>query len=134
MSFTTLRRRKHKSLEALSKGKENVDLLLMQASQVYSATSHWQSQIDAADGAKQEAVSLLETVQNNLQVTLHGPGKPSKMGYTLLNACRKVARCTSLMFCRCLSCTHSGPKPAVQYPSLFSSAMQQCCVLFSREP
>ena len=73
MSFTTLRRRKHKSLEALSKGKENVDLLLMQASQVYSATSHWQSQIDAADGAKQEAMSLLETVQDSLQVTMLNP-------------------------------------------------------------
>ena len=68
MSFTTLRRRKHKSIEALSKGKENVDLLLMQASQVYSAASHWQSQVDAADGAKQEAFSVLETVQDNLQV------------------------------------------------------------------
>ena len=68
MSFTTLKRRKHKSLESLSKGKENLDHLLMQASQVYSATSHWQSQIDAADGAKQEAVSLLETVQDDLQV------------------------------------------------------------------
>ena len=134
MSFTTLRRRKHKSLEALSKGKENVDLLLMQASQVYSATSHWQSQIDAADGAKQEAVSLLETVQNNLQVTLHGPGKPSMMGDTLLNACRKVARCISLMFCLCLSCTQSSPKPAVQYSLLLSLAIHQECVLLSREP
>lgn len=68
MSFTTLRRRKHKSLEVLSKGKENVDSLLMQASQVYSATSHWQSQVDAAEGAKQEAVSLLDSVEGDLQV------------------------------------------------------------------
>ena len=68
MSFTTLKRRKHKSLESLSKGKENVDQLLMQASQVYSVTSHWQSQVDTADTAKQEAVSLLATVQADLQV------------------------------------------------------------------
>ena len=79
MSFTTLRRRKHKSLEALSKGKENVDLLLMQASQVYSATSHWQSQIDAADGAKQEAMNLLETVQDNLQVTMLDPSTTTNL-------------------------------------------------------
>lgn len=45
-------------------------MLLMQASQVYSATSHWQSQVDAADSAKQEAVNLLQTVQDNMQVTL----------------------------------------------------------------
>ena len=68
MSFTTLKRRKHKSLESLSKGKESVDQLLMQASQVYSATSHWQSQVDAAEMAKQDAVSLLENVQHDLQV------------------------------------------------------------------
>lgn len=79
MSFTTLRRRKHKSLEALSKGKENVDLLLMQASQVYSATSHWQSQVDAADGAKQEAMSLLETVQDNLHVSVLNPSKTTHL-------------------------------------------------------
>lgn len=82
MSFTTLRRRKHKSLEALGKGKESVDLLLMQASQVYSATSHWQSQVDAADAAKQEAVSLLQTVQDNLQVTIvHGPSNGPNFAY-----------------------------------------------------
>ena len=68
MSFTTLRRRRHKSLEVLGKGKENVDLLLLQASQVYSATSHWQSQVDAAEDAKQEAVSLLDSVKGDLQV------------------------------------------------------------------
>ncbi len=68
MSLTTLRRRKHKSLETLSKGKGNVDQLLMQASQVYSATSHWQSQVDAADFAKQEAVGLLGNVKDDLQV------------------------------------------------------------------
>ncbi len=68
MSFTTLKRRKHKSLENLSKGKESVDQLLMQASQVYSATSHWQSQVDAAELAKQDAVGLLENVQHDLQV------------------------------------------------------------------
>lgn len=68
MSCTTLKRRKHKSLESLSKGKESVDQLLMQASQVYSVTSHWQSQVDTADSAKQEAVSLLATVQHDLQV------------------------------------------------------------------
>ena len=70
MSFTTIRRRRFKSLEALSQGKENIDLLLMQASQVYSATSHWQSQIDAADCAKQEAVNLLATLQEDLQVSI----------------------------------------------------------------
>ncbi len=68
MSFTTLKRRKHKSLESLSKGKESVDQLLMQASQVYSATSHWQSQVDTAELAKQDAVGLLENVQHDLQV------------------------------------------------------------------
>lgn len=68
MSFTTLKRRKHKSLESLSKGKESVDQLLMQASQVYSATSHWQSQVDAAELAKQDTVGLLENVQHDLQV------------------------------------------------------------------
>ncbi|KAA6425700.1 MAG: hypothetical protein FRX49_04597 [Trebouxia sp. A1-2] len=70
MSFTTLKRRKHKSLESLSKGKESVDQLLMQASQVYSATSHWQSQVDAAELAKQDAVGLLENVQHDLQASL----------------------------------------------------------------
>ena len=68
MSLTTLKRRKHKSLESLSKGKENVDHLLMQASQVYSATSHWQSIIDTADAAKQEALMLLASVKDDLQV------------------------------------------------------------------
>ena len=68
MSFTTLKRRKHKSLESLSKGKENVDHLLMQASQVYSATSHWQLLIDAADAAKQDALVLLTSVKDDLQV------------------------------------------------------------------
>ena len=68
MSLTTLKRRKHKSLESLSKGKENVDRLLMQASQVYSATSHWQSVIDTADAAKQEALMMLASVKDDLQV------------------------------------------------------------------
>lgn len=83
MSLTTLRRRKHKSLEALAKGRENVDQLLMQASQVYSATSHWQSQVDAAEGAKQEAVSLLETVQSDLQVRLSH--KPPRISFMMIS-------------------------------------------------
>lgn len=68
VSYTTMRRRRHKSLEGLSKGKENVDLLLMRASQVYSATSHWQAQVDAAEAARQAAVSMLEDVSHKLQV------------------------------------------------------------------
>ena len=68
VSYTTMRRRRHKSLEGLSKGKENVDLLLLRASEVFSATSHWQAQVDAAESARQSAVNMLEDVSHNLQV------------------------------------------------------------------
>lgn len=73
MSYTTLRRRRQKSLDTLSKGKDTVDLLLLRASQVFSATSHWQAQVDAADSDRQSAVTMLESVGNNLQVQMFQP-------------------------------------------------------------
>lgn len=69
VSYTTVRRRRQKSLDKLSKGKHNIDVLLMRASQVFSATSRWQAQVDAAESARQSAVNMLESVGHNLQVT-----------------------------------------------------------------
>lgn len=95
MSCTTLRRRRQKSLDNLSKGKDNVDLLLMHASQVFSATSHWQAQVDAAESARQAATNMLEGIGQQLQVTDCVPALPCT-AYSCISAlCKRfVPYCT----------------------------------------